>query len=242
MADDIPIEVAEQLGHFVYLLVDPRDSKIQYIGKGTGNRPLAHLSDTNDSKKVGWINELKNIGKSPIIEILRYNLTKDEAFAVEAAAIDIIGLKNLKNEVLGHHSTQYGRMNLDEVRSRLSAEDAEIDDPVILVRINRTFKSGMDIDDLYEITRGVWKMGERRNKAKFAFAVYRGIVRGVFKIDAWHPAGTTDYEWRNDVFDNPDRWEFTGSPAEPLIVDKYEFKRVQSFLGKSQNSIIYVNC
>lgn len=242
MNGDISIEVAEQLGHYVYLLIDPRNHAIKYVGKGSGNRPLAHLSDEHDSNKVEWINELRNIEKTPIIEILRYNLTKSEAFAVEAAAIDIIGLKNLKNEVRGHHSNKYGRMNLNEIQARLSAEDAVIDDSVILVRINRTFKSGMDDEDLYEITRGVWKMGERRNKAKYALAVYRGIVRGVYKINQWHPAGSTKYNWRTDVFDNPERWEFSGTVADDEIHSKYIFTRVQSYLGKSQNSIIYINC
>ena len=36
-------------------------------------------------------------------------------------------------------------------------ENAEINDPGYSVRINRTFKSGMDDDD-GEINRGVWKM------------------------------------------------------------------------------------
>ena len=60
MNGDISIEVAEQLGHYVYLLIDPRNHAIKYVGKGSGNRPLAHLSDERDSNKVEWINELRN--------------------------------------------------------------------------------------------------------------------------------------------------------------------------------------
>lgn len=243
VSDDIPIEVAEQLGHYVYLYIDPRDASIQYIGKGVGSRAISHLSEESTSAKVLWINELKQQGLCPRIEILSYNLRdSDEALAVEAAAIDLIGVKNLKNVVRGHKATEFGRMNINEIRSRLASENAEINDPVILVRINRTFKSGMNAADVYEITRGVWKMGERRNGAKYAMAVYRGIVRGVFKIEKWHPAGSTKYEWRKDVFNNPNRWEFSGKVAEQEILEKYIFTRVQSYLGKSQNSIIYVNC
>ena len=62
MTDDIPIEVAEQLGPYVYLYIDPRNDSIQYIGKGVGSRALSHLSDDSDSEKVVWINELKNQG------------------------------------------------------------------------------------------------------------------------------------------------------------------------------------
>jgi hypothetical protein len=30
--------VAEKLGNYVYLLIDPRDSRPFYVGKGTGKR------------------------------------------------------------------------------------------------------------------------------------------------------------------------------------------------------------
>ena len=114
MTDDIPIEVAEQLGHYVYLYIDPRNDSIQYIGPA-----LSHLSDDSDSGRVVWINELKNQGLSPRIEILRYNLRDSiEALAVESAAIDLIGVKNLKNVVRGHKADQFGRMNINEIRSR----------------------------------------------------------------------------------------------------------------------------
>jgi len=39
----LPPEVAERLGPFyVYLLVDPRTDRPFYVGKGTGQRLLAH--------------------------------------------------------------------------------------------------------------------------------------------------------------------------------------------------------
>ncbi len=39
----LPPEVAERIGPFyVYLLVDPRNGEVFYVGKGTGARPLAH--------------------------------------------------------------------------------------------------------------------------------------------------------------------------------------------------------
>ena len=34
--------VAEQLKAYVYLLIDPRDDQVFYVGKGNGNRVFHH--------------------------------------------------------------------------------------------------------------------------------------------------------------------------------------------------------
>ncbi len=41
-------KVADQLKYYVYLYIDPRDSKTFYIGKGTGNRAFTHLKGIID--------------------------------------------------------------------------------------------------------------------------------------------------------------------------------------------------
>ena len=40
----IPPEVADRLGYYVYLYIDPRSDRPFYVGKGQGRRILAHLS------------------------------------------------------------------------------------------------------------------------------------------------------------------------------------------------------
>ena len=46
----------EELNYYVYVLVDPRNSKIFYVGKGIGNRVFAHvtcsLNETLESDKL----------------------------------------------------------------------------------------------------------------------------------------------------------------------------------------------
>ena len=38
-------DVIEQLNYYVYRLIDPRDGKTFYVGKGKGNRVFAHVND-----------------------------------------------------------------------------------------------------------------------------------------------------------------------------------------------------
>lgn len=69
----------------------------------------------------------------------------------------------------------------------------EIAEPALLIRISQRFGDGMSKDKLYESTRGVWVIGERRCNASFAFSVANGIIREVYEIKTWHPAGSTPY-------------------------------------------------
>ena len=122
------------------------------------------------------------------------------------------------------------------------SESALISEAVILIRINQLYSEGMGRQALYDATRGIWRVGERRYKADFAFAVYQGMVKEVYRIENWVPAGTTLDRPDLDEFDLSTRWEFVGKIAEESIRQKYLGKSVRSYLGRSQNPILYVNC
>jgi len=82
--------------YYVYMLVDSRDNKPFYIGKGTGFRYEAHVNEANktsdddskESDKLKRIKEIEKNGGQVKHFIVRWNLTEQEAFAVEAALID----------------------------------------------------------------------------------------------------------------------------------------------------------
>ncbi len=119
---------------------------------------------------------------------------------------------------------------------------AKIEEPAILIRINQKFRNEMNQQELYEITRGVWKVGENREKARLAFAVFQGVVKEVYQIDSWHPAGTLPYQTRSEV-NKSNRWEFEGHLASDDIREKYlNFSVAQYFSKNSQNPITYINC
>src|SRR2546423_2694271 len=88
---------------------------------------------------------------------------------------------------------QFGRLSLSELIFYYAAAPVDVVDPAILIRINRLYRHGMSEDELYEATRGVWKLGPRRERARYAMAVFEGVVREVYVVDRWHPAGSTAY-------------------------------------------------
>jgi uncharacterized protein len=238
-------KVVEQLGYYVYLYVNPLDDSIFYVGKGKGNRALTHLGDASESEKVRTIKRIRAHGEEPRIEILHHGLEDEiSALRIEAAVIDLLGKASLTNHVRGWESNIVGRIALAELIALYDSEPVSINEPALLIRVNRLYRYGISSEELYEITRGVWKIGSRRDKAQYACAVYRGLVREVYQIDQWFPAGTTHYRTRTiDEVNVPGRWEFSGVIAEPAIRDKYVGKAVENYLAaNSQNPIKYINC
>lgn len=230
-------DIANILKSYVYIYIDPRNNRPFYIGKGNDNRLFAHLDDNSESENVRKINEIRECGLEPVIDILRYGLSDAEASLVESAAIDLIGKLHLTNKVSGYHSTSSGRINSREIITMLNAKEVEVVHKSLLITINKLFRSDMSSEELLEATRGVWKLGPKREGAQYALSVYQGIVREVYKIKKWYPAGTLSYETRNKKDINIDgRWEFDGDLASQDVRDYY----IGSFVGLSgQNPIRY---
>ena len=119
----VPSEAADVLKSYVYVYIDPRDTKPFYIGKGKGSRLFAHLhllAETDDgaeSEKTRRIAEIRAPGQEPRIDVLCYGLSDAVARLVEAAMIDLIGRPPLTNIVAGDHGHGFGR-----VRSHLGGD------------------------------------------------------------------------------------------------------------------------
>jgi len=250
MTIKIPTAVADKLGYYVYLYIDPRNGRPFYVGKGRGGRALTHISDKVESKKKKVISELMRRGREPRIDILAHSLRDEEtAFRIEAAVIDLLGLDKLTNKVHGWNAIDYGRMPLSELIFFYMAKPVTISHPAILIRINKLYRHDMSGIELYDATRGVWKLGTRRNKAMYAFAVFHGVVREVYTIKSWHEAGTTIYKSRDrSTYDPsmnnniPGRWEFKGIVSPDIIRKRYVGRSVESYFKKgAQSPVLYVN-
>ncbi len=241
----IPPEVAERLGYYVYLYTDPRTDEPFYVGKGKGGRVLAHISDKGESMKTRILKELAAAGLEPRIEILSHGLPSEEtALRIEAAVIDALELDNLANLVSGWQSVQFGRVSLEELVFYYASKPVDVTDSVLLIRVTRLYRHAMPAEELYDATRGQWRIGQRRKCAGFALAVFDGIVREVYEIQAWHPAGTTTRG--SPMHPGPPargRWEFTGCVAPDPVRNRYYGRSVARYFRKGhQNPVVYVNC
>ena len=242
--DKFPKIVSTELKYYVYIYSNPIKEEIFYVGKGKGDRVFAHLTEETETEKVKYLSDLKLKGLKPKIEILIHGIEDEEtALRVEAAIIDLIGINKLTNRQSGWKSATFGRMTLKQIISTYSKQQVEVIEPSIFIRINQKFRYSMSEMELYDYTRGQWKVNvEKANKAKFAFAVYEGIIQEVYSILFWLEAGKT-LNTRNENEAIKDRFEFIGNIAEPEIRNKYKFKSVEQYFKKGNaNPIMYVNC
>lgn len=237
--------LATKLHSYVYLLRHPDPpGRVFYIGRGRGDRVFQHLRDTSDHPRAKVIADLRAAGKEPVLELLRSNLTEREAQLVEASCIDLLGIGQgrLTNLVRGDHKGSFGLVNVETLIETEKAKRVKVIHPALLIRINQLFRDDMTEIELYEATRGVWKLGPKRQDAVFAMAVYRGLVKEVYQIKQWHPAGTTAYKTRakKDVSCD-DRVEFTGTRAPDEIRRRYLGRSVKGHIRKGNRSpCIYV--
>ena len=240
--------VREKLGYYVYLYVDPRTDQVFYVGKGQKNRVFHFGSDYVGSAVATRIAEIREEGYEPRIDILAHGF-EDEvtALRVEAAAIDLLDGDQLLNARGGYGSREFGRYALEEIVAVYNQVPAQISDKdaVLLIRINQLYYAGMPPQELYEITRGVWRLSiERAQNVSYAFAVFNNVVREVYEVSGWFEGGQTAYFHRlPEDIDAPERIEFVGRIAPESIRKKYLFKSVNEyFVRGAANPVQYVNC
>lgn len=230
----------EKLGYYVYLLIDPRSGNEFYVGKGKGNRINSHLlgaleKSTKETDKIRTIRDIQATNLEVGLIVLRHGLTEHEAFEVESAIIDFIGLEKLTNLVTGHDAHVRGKMVLKDIEIEYQAKPAVFEERALLIRINRLYRYGMPDEELYEATRKYWRIGLREHMPRIVCAVYAGIVREVYIADTWERPPDTTGKVQGRV-------AFTGNVAGREVREKYLNKSVAHVWKRgSQNPIKYVN-
>jgi len=212
-----------KLGFYVYALVDPRDMRIFYVGKGSSNnRAFSHLAEqrTEPEKNIR-IAEIRNAGEEPIVDILRHGLeTNEQVLDVEAAIIDAIGVENLTNQIRGH-GTLRGRQTSQQVERLLGSTPVKIDSTMgrcMLFFIHMSYSPTMSESEIYDCTRQFWYKVSRHNREELsadgklrfpiALAIVDSVVVRAYSIEAWFPAGSTLSS--RTPSNTAERWEFVG--------------------------------
>ena len=186
-----------ELGEFyVYGLIDPRNHKIFYVGKGSGNRVFDHEEESlkkQDSEKLKFktIDEIHSAGLEVEKIIINCGLTEDEAFAAEAALINAFNYTSnigLTNEDSGHHSKE--ALSVENFERNFGAEELQEQDlkhRIMFIKINRLYKRDMPKDELYDVVRGVWRADiENARKVEYVFGVYNSLIVAVYKPTKWY--------------------------------------------------------
>lgn len=224
-----PTSATEQLMHYVYRLIDPRNGETFYVGKGQGDRVFAHAraipadGENDDSlvsdPKYQRIRDIQSAGLEVIHVIHRHGMTQRTAFEVEAALIDAYpGLVNLQ---AGHGANDRGSRHADEIIKAHTLEPFDLGEPLILINIAALW----NVRETYQATQCMWKINPYRAKQyNLVLGHARGIVRGAYRPDEWLPATTENFSFEDHDIEG--RWGFIGREAETPVWNRYVGKRV----------------
>jgi len=229
----LPPEVAEILKYYVYVLRDPRDKQVFYVGKGTGQRIYSHVNhvlagmrDSGlDQPKTQRITDIRDSGQAIEHLFIRTGIEDEAAaFIVEQAVIDAFRATGLELANLqgGHHAASFGLSTpADQIALHAAAPAPPLPPNSVVLMINRGWNAGDSERAIYEHTHGHWVIAARnRDRAEYAFGVARGVIRGAYRIQGWYQDPT-----------NSRRWGFNGH-AEPDLAD-YIGKHIREIVGDS---------
>lgn len=207
-------------GFYVYALVDPRDDKVFYIGKGTGNRIFSHeiesaKSHKTEKFKLQKIREIEDSGHSVKRLIINWGLSEAEAFSAEATLINLLKFMpdiQLSNEVSGHHVHECLTTEEFEILyGAVPLKKEEIKHSILVIKINKLYRKDMSEAELYDAVRGYWAASLKSintRKVEYVFGVYNGLIVAVYKPDEWH--------YGYEMIDNPQRDILTPEGYERL--------------------------
>lgn len=190
--------IAHLNGFYVYALIDPRNSQVFYIGKGTGNRVFSHeiesgKSQKSEKAKLQKIREIEASGHSAKRVIVNWGMTEAEAFTAEASLINLMGFLSadaLTNAVAGHHVHE--ALSVEDFEIMYGAERLQPEDirhSIMVIKINKRYRRDMGAAELYDVVRGIWRASLnsiQKRKIKYVFAVYNQLIVAVYKPDEWH--------------------------------------------------------
>ena len=209
--DKFLTKTKEELKHYVYVLIDPRDNKIFYVGKGQDDRVFEHAKNAlviqDKSDKLDTIRDIIKNGQKVKHYIIRHGLKDSEtAFIVESVLIDFLTFKDfsevakIANIVAGHYSFDRGIKTVEEIGLLYDCKPIEkFEHNVLAININGQYeKKKNEEDGIYQATRASWVLEPNKaNNVDYIFSEYHNIVREIFVPI---PKNNGDWNW---IQENP---------------------------------------
>jgi len=202
--------VCNELGLYVYRLIDPRDGQTFYVGKGKDNRVFEHvkcaLNGEGDKNldKVSRIIDIKNAGLD-VLHVIHRHKIKDEktAYEIEAALID--AYPGLTNAVGGHNSHDFGPRSPIEIKKLYGLEVFPDDlkgNKIIFIKINKV-ENYHTKDLILQQTQTAWRIDKNKaSSADLIISVLQGVSIGVFENSEWIPATISNFKYLNESEEN----------------------------------------
>ena len=162
---DVLRQVADELGHYVYALVDPNNGIPFYIGKGTGDRFAAHgrealwtydggdlETEVDEQALSDKVRKIREHDGDIDIWIIRHGLSKAEYTQVEAACIDLLtsfpvvpldkgesrhpdGARKQLTNLRKEASRGHGIVRLERLIEEKAAPVLEYDEPLLIISL-----------------------------------------------------------------------------------------------------------
>jgi hypothetical protein len=247
-------EVINELGWYVYRLIDPRSGHTFYVGKGKGNRVFEHAQNALQKNQISAeeadylgskakrINEIISAGMDVHHVIHRHKIDSEAtAYEIEAALIEAYeGLSNISG---GHDNAEKGCAHSSELIRKYEAKELVPGHSLISFSCGHAMR---ERSSAYEACRFSWRLNRKNIRSRqYALAVDRGFVMDVFEIDNWLPATPENFPGHSFPLEDPaaldliakSRTGFNGRQASQDILTLYQYTRLPGEGG--QNPVRY---
>lgn len=74
----------------------------------------------------------------------------------------------------------------ERINGAIELEEKDIRHKILVIKINKLYKRGMDEKVLYDAVRGVWRASKEKVKTvDYVFGVYNSLIVAVYKPSQW---------------------------------------------------------
>ncbi|MBR5090551.1 MAG: GIY-YIG nuclease family protein [Ruminiclostridium sp.] len=232
------------LKNYVYILVDPRDERIFYVGKGTGNRVFTHENEIGSSPKNDVINEILSLGLKVKKYIVHSGLKESEAFAAETALNNIlrylnIGLTNLQTAI-----NLTDECCLVEEYERLHSKNALTKDDfselssyrVAFLNFNPISRKNTWSEFEYESTmQQSFRFYKQSELPDIVFVVRNGVIYSCYRVNTWRKEKKTS----GNITRTYSTYYIDKIENDSELLSKYRYSNISKIVAKTSRKRVF---